>query len=52
MVLVLLFTPFHNPLPNPVALTSQIDIVCQQALETILDAGNIVPSEKSVKQVS
>ena len=46
---MLRYTPFDNPLPNPVALTSQIYTVWGKALETI---GNIEPSEESVKQVS
>jgi len=52
MVLILRYTPCHNPLPNPVALTSQIYTVWGKALETISDAGNIEPLEESVKQVS
>jgi len=49
IALMLRYTPFDNPLPNPVALTSQIYTVWGKALETI---GNIEPSEESVKQVS
>jgi len=52
MALMLRYTLFDNPLPNPVALTSQIYTVWGKALETISDAGNIEPSEESVKQVS
>jgi len=52
MALMLWYTLFDNPLPNPVALTSQIYTVWGKALETISDAGNIEPSEESVKQVS
>ena len=43
---------FDNLLPNTVALTSQIYTVWGMALETISGAGNIEPSEESVKQVS
>ena len=49
---MLRYTLFDNPLPNLVALTSQIYTVWRKALETISDAGNIEPSEESVKQVS
>ena len=52
MVLMLRYTLFDNPLPNPVALTSPIYPVWGKALETISDAGNIEPFEVSVKQVS
>jgi len=52
MALMLRYTLFDNPLPNPVALTSQIYTVWGKSLETISDAGNIEPSEESVKQVS
>jgi len=52
MALMLRYTPFDNPRPNPVALTSQIYTIWGKALETISDAGNIEPSEESVKQVS
>ena len=51
-MLMLKYTLLDNPLPNPVALTSQIYTVWGKALETISDAGNIEPSEESVKQVS
>jgi len=43
LVLMLRYTLFDNPLPNPVALTSQIYTVWGKALETISDAGNIEP---------
>jgi len=52
MELMLQYTLFDNPLPNPVALTSQRYMVWGKALETISDAGNIELSEESVKQVS
>jgi len=51
MALILRYTLFDYPLANPVALTSQIFTVWGKALETISDAGNIEPSEESVKQV-
>jgi len=52
MGLMLRYTHFDNLLPNPVALISQIYTVWGKPLETILDAGNIEPSEESVKQAS
>ena len=52
MPLMLRYTPFDNPLPNPVTLTSQIYTLWGKALETISDAGNIEPSAESGKQVS
>jgi len=45
MALILRYTPFENPLPNLVALTSQIYTVWENGLKTISDAGNIEPSE-------
>jgi len=50
--LILLYTLFHDPLPGPVALTTQVHRLWLQALNHISDAGNIVPSEESVKVVS
>jgi len=52
MALLLRYTPFDNPLLNPLALTSQIYTVWGKALETISDARNIKPSQGSVMQVS
>jgi len=52
MALMLRYTPFDTPLPNPVALSSQIYPVWGKALETMSDAGNIPLSDESVKQVS
>ena len=52
MAVMLQYTLFDNPLPLPVALTSQIETVWGKALATISDAGNIEPSEESVTQVS
>jgi len=54
MALMLRYTLFDTPLPNPVALSSQIYTVWGKALETtrISNAENIQPSEELVKQVS
>jgi len=52
MALMLWYRAFDNPLPDPVALTSQIYRVWGKALQMILNAGNIDSSEESVKQVS
>jgi len=50
--LILLYTLFDEPLPGPVALTTQVHRVWLQALNHISDAGNIEASEESVKFVS
>lgn len=50
--LILLYTLFDEPLPGPVALTTQVHRVWLQALNQISDAGNIEASEESVKVVS
>jgi len=50
--LILLYTLFHEPLPGPVALTTQVHSVWLQGLNHISDAGNIEASEESVKLVS
>jgi len=50
--LILLYTLFDEPLPGPVALTTQGHRVWLQALNQISDAGNIEASEESVKVVS
>ena len=52
MTLMLRCTLFDDPLPNAVTLTSQVYILWGKALDEISDAGNIEPSEESVKQVS
>ena len=52
MTPMLRYTLFDNPLPNAVTLTSQVYILWGKALYEISDAGNIEPSEESVKQVS
>ena len=52
MTLMLRCTLFNDPLPNTVTLTSQVYILWGKALDEISDAGNIEPSEESVKQVS
>jgi len=50
--LILLYTLFDEPLPGPVALTTQVHRVWLQALNQISSAGNIEASEESVKVVS
>jgi len=50
--LILLYTHFDEPLPGPVALTTQVHRVWLQALNHISDTGNIEASEESVKLVS
>jgi len=50
--LILLYTLFDEPLPGPVALTTQVHRVWLQALNHISDARNIEASEESVKVVS
>ena len=50
--LILLYTLFDEPLPGPVALTTQVYRVWLQALNHISDAGNIEASEQSVKLIS
>jgi len=50
--LILLYTLFDEPLPGPVALTTQVHRVWLQALNHISDEGNIEASEESVKVVS
>ena len=52
MTLMLRCTLFDDPLPNTVPLTSQVYILWGKALDAISGAGNIEPSEESVKQVS
>jgi len=51
MPLMLRYTLFDNPLPNPVALTSQKYMVWGMSVGTISNAGNIDPWEESMKQV-
>jgi len=50
--LILRYTLFDEPLPGPVALTTQVHRVWLQVLNHISDAGNIEASEESVKAVS
>ena len=52
MTLMLRCTIFDDRLPNAVILRSQVYILWGKALDEISDAGNIEPSEESVKQVS
>jgi len=49
---ILRYTLVDDPLPNPLALTSQIYTVWGKAMESISDAGNIELLEEGVKQVS
>jgi len=41
-----------NPLPNPVAVTSEVQRVWSRGPDEIADAGNIEPSSKSIDIVS
>ena len=50
--LMLQYTLYVNPLPNPVALTSEVHSVWSRAQDEIADAGNIEPSSKSIDIVS
>jgi len=50
--LILLYALFDEPLPGPVALTTQVHGVWLQALNQISYAGNMEASEESVKLVS
>jgi len=46
------YTLYINPLPNPVALMSEVHSVWSRAQDEIADAGNIEPSWKSIDIVS
>ena len=46
--LMLQYTLYINPLPNPVALMSEVHSVWSRAQDQIADAGNIEPSWKSI----
>jgi len=50
--LMLQYTLYVNPLPNPVALTSEVHSVWSRAQDEIADAGNIEPSSRSIDIVS
>ena len=50
--LMLQYTLYVNPLPNPVALTSQVHSVWSHAQDEIPHAGNIERSSKSIDLVS
>jgi len=50
--LMLQYTLYVNPLPHPVALTSDVHSVWSRAQDEIADAGNIEPSLKSIDIVS
>jgi len=50
--LMLQYTLYVNPFPNPVALPSEVHSVWSRAQEEIADAGNIEPSSKSIDIVS
>ena len=46
------YTLYVNPLPNPVALTSEVHSVWSRAQDEIADAGNIERSSKSIDILS
>jgi len=50
--LMLQYTIYVNPLPNPVALTSEVHSVWSRAQDEIADAANIEPSWQSIDLVS
>ena len=50
--LMLYYTLLVHPLPNPVALTSEVHSIWSRAQDKITDAGNIEPSPKCIKVVS
>jgi len=50
--LMLPYTLYVNPLPNPVALTSEVHSVWSRAQDEIADAANIEPLSKSTDIVS
>ena len=50
--LMLHYTLLVHPLPNPVALMSEVHSIWSRAQEEIADAGNIEPSQKSINVVS
>jgi len=50
--LLLQYTLYVNPLPNPVALMTEVYSVWSPAQDEIADAGNIEPSSKSIDIVS
>ena len=46
------YTLYVNPLPNPVALISEVHSVWSRTQHSIAHAGNIEPSSKSIDIVS
>ena len=50
--LMLQYTLLIHPLPNLIALTSEVHSIWSRAQDEIADAGNIEPSLKSIKVVS
>jgi len=50
--LMLQYTLYVNPLPNPAALMSEVHSVWSRAADEIADAGNIEPWSKSIDIVS
>jgi len=50
--LILLYTLFLDPLPGPIALTSEVHGAWLKALDHIADAGNVEASEENIKIVS
>jgi len=50
--LMLQYTLYVNPLPNPLALASEVHSVWSCAQDEIADAGNVEPSSKSIDILS
>ena len=50
--LIFSYNLFIDPLPNPIALTSEVYRVWNRAKDEIADTGNIEPSEKSIQILS
>jgi len=49
---MLQYTLYVNPLPNPVALMTEVHSVWSLAQDEVADAGNIEPSSKSIDIVN
>jgi len=49
---MLQYTLYVNPLPNPVALMTEVHSVWSPAQDEVADAGNIEPSTKSIDIVN
>ena len=50
--LILQYTHYVNPLPNPVALKSEVHSIWSRGEDEIVDTANIEPSSKSIDIVS